>query len=189
MSCSGSHEARYRQEDTTHTARRSDDTGRPLSEQKRRRVHPRRGKQELGARPSEISQKTLWKARRASYGMCRWRHLLDVWFARAKAWMCTWRHVDSRTWTVLQIERNLHDCGTWGTVDVRATALGCPGETRGCTRGVLCNKEQTTSQIKNVSCHSTADLTNPWHKQTKSLFNLCVKCKLKYWIFSPIINI
>ncbi len=62
--------------------------GRRLSGQKPQRVKPRRRVWELGATPSEIGQKTLWKAWRASYGVTE-RVAEDT----CETWDCTLRSV------------------------------------------------------------------------------------------------
>ncbi len=109
--------------------------GRRLSEQKPRRVQPRRRERELGARPSEIGQKTLWKAWRAklrSYGMCHGEHARDV---GLHAQECGWardvtRITGRRLWSRYGESPRWTWWRTWGMVDVRATALGCPGDLR-----------------------------------------------------------
>ncbi len=92
--------------------------------------------------------------------------------AYVEAWLGTRRHVDSKTWAVAQ--KWGRRCVTQGTRAGRGQHAGrrdwhvAAGKTAldgsggvvcscGCTRGRLCNKERTTSQIKKVCCHPTAD--------------------------------
>ncbi len=139
---------------------------RRLSDQKPRRVQTRRRERELGATPSEIGQKTLWKAWRAklqSYGTCHGGHVWDVGlhaqkrcWARDVTWITghrRWSRYGESPW-----RRNVRagGCEGDGAGLTQERPAGC-----GCTRGVLCNKEQTTSQFKIVVL-SHSRLTNPW---------------------------
>ena len=110
-----------RQEDTTYTARRSDNTGgvwvsRSLDSQDSWSENWEPGRWRLVKR-------ACVKTERLVRNVSRWTRARRR-VARAEAWLCTWRHVDSRTWTVVQIRRSLNDGGTWRTVDVRVIALG-----------------------------------------------------------------
>ncbi len=149
MSCSGSHEDTH-EEDTrrySYTATRR--KARATSE--RTEASKGTAKKQLARSGSHAIgdwSEDLWKAWRAKLQNVSRRTRARRGIALAEAWLGTWRHVDSRTSTVVQIrgvsmteEREGRTWGRW-----RWTAQERPAGW-GCTRGVLCNKEQTTSQI------------------------------------------